>query len=166
MLEVCPEAISCLHFCGKDFSIFRPEDKAVFSKMFPDLVRIDTKYSFEVTYHALYACDYKLSHEDTIKILEKCVEFLCFFADWPMASPEGKFVVSVVIRMTANLVALRQDIAFFKINGELSLRNKTIGTIIGELLKVDPVFRNELMWLAGNILKVNSTCRDDILCVF
>ncbi len=137
----------------------------LFPPIIVDLFNADQKYGIKVTYHALYACDFELNREDYTKVLENCVGFLCkFVRSWStMNTSDEKLSVALVLRIIGNFIALKADQTLNEITGQLALENETLPTIINDIVKIDPSYRNEIFWIAGNVVKANASCRDEIV---
>lgn len=123
------------------------------------------QYGIKVTYHALFMCDFELTQDDYKKILAKCAEVLCNFVKNSSTRnlPDAKISVAMALRIVANLIALRSDNALTDFVGLLALQNETVSNCLNDILKIDSVYKNEILWLAGNIYQADANFRDEIV---
>lgn len=133
-----------------------------------DFMSSDHQYGIKVTYHSLFMCGFELAQaEDYKKILGKCAGFLCNFVknSFTMNSRDEKLSVVMVLRIVGNFIALRSqtDNALNEFIGQLALQNETLPHIISKILKIDSLYKNEILWIAGNIYQAGANCRDEIV---
>lgn len=129
-------------------------------------MNLDHPFGIKATYHALFMCDFKINQEDFKEILGKCVWFLCnFVKNWQtMNSLDERLSVAIVLRIIGNFIALPQtDNALKEFIGLLAVQNETFPNIINAILKVDSIYKNEILWIAGNIYQANENYRDEIV---
>lgn len=82
-----------------------------------------------------------------------------------MNSSDEKHSVALVLRIAANFIALRPqtDNALNEFIGQLATQNETLPNIIRKIMKIDSVYKLELLWMAGNIYQANASYRDEIV---
>lgn len=126
----------------------------------------DRLYGIKVTYHSLFMCGFELAQEDYKKVLEKCARFLCNFVinSSTMNSRDDKLSVLMVLRIVGNFIALRsQKENANEFVGQLAAHSETLPHIISQILKIDSLYKNEVLWIAGNIYQADAKYRDAIV---
>ncbi|KAG4068247.1 hypothetical protein HA402_007767 [Bradysia odoriphaga] len=163
--ELVAEGIKCIFILlSMHQKCLRSEDRTALPSIVVDLFNVSHKYGIQASYHALYTCDFEISEADCTNILEKCTTFLCKFVNsWStMSSPDNKLCVALVLRIIGNFTALRVDVINVII-GQFAEKGETFPKILGEILKIDSVYRNDIFWIGGNVFKADVSCRDDIV---
>lgn len=79
-----------------------------------------------------------------------------------MSSSDDKLCVALILRMVGNFTALRAD-AINVIIDQMAERGEMLPKILSDILKIDSVYKSEIFWIAGNALKIDVSCRDDIV---
>lgn len=133
-----------------------------------DLFSVDHQYGIKATYHALFLCDFKVTPEDCKKILGKCVEFLCNFVGnsrSTTSSHDDKLSLTLVLRIVGNFIALpsESDNPLNEFIHQLGMQNETFSNVIHKILKMDSLYKNELLWIAGNVYQANENYREEIV---
>lgn len=128
---------------------------------------LDQPFGIKVAYHALFMCDFQISKEHLKEIMGKCVQFLCAFVkNWQtMDSLDERLSVAMVLRMVGNLIALpsQTDNSLKEFICLLAIQNETFPNIINAISKIDASYKNEILWVAGNIYQANETYRNEIV---
>lgn len=125
-------------------------------------VNLDHALGIKVTYHSLFICDFQLNQEDYKKILEKSVWSLCHFVKNLPKTLDEKLSVAMILRIVGNFIALENELLKEFID-LLAFQHETISSIIKGIMKIDSVYKNEILWILGNIYKANINYRDEII---